>query len=479
MNIDDRGRSVCRVEDTRFLTGRGRYVEDFTAPGEVHAYVLRSPHAHAMIERADTMAVLAMPGVLGVFTEADLHTEDIGPLPCVAQVATVDPMIVPPRYALARGRVRHVGDPVALVVAESRDLARDAAERIAIEYRPLQAAVDATAALHPDAPAIWDEAPGNLSYRFQKGDQTTTSAAFVGAAHIVEIELVNNRVVPAPIEPRAAIGTYDATTDCLHLLLTGQGVHGIRNQLAQSVFHLPLERIQVTAPDVGGGFGMKNFVYPEWVLVLWAARRLGRPVKWVAERAEEFLSGTQGRDNHTKARLALDESGRFLALEVSTVANLGAYLSSSGPCSSTNSPVTAMGGVYAIPAIFMGVRGALTNTVPIDAYRGAGKPEANYVIERLIDLAARRLRCDPVSLRRRNLIAEFPYYSALGMAGAFPPISTMRRRWPVMRILPLAAPPHRRAAGCEGSGSDAFWRPRAAHPTKGRKSASNPIAMFR
>jgi aerobic carbon-monoxide dehydrogenase large subunit len=416
MNRDDAARSVRRFEDLRFLTGRGRYVEDVAVPGEAHAYVLRSPHAHAVIERIDTTAARAMPGVLGVFTEADLRAEAVGPLPCVAQVVTVDPMIVPPRYALARGRVRHVGDPVALVVAESRDLARDAVGRIAIEYRPLEAVVDAPAALQPGAPAIWGEAPGNLCYQFQKGDQTAASAAFARAVHIVEIEIVNNRVVPVPIEPRAAIGNYDATADCLHLLLTGQGVHGIRNQLAQSVFHLPLERIQVTAPDVGGGFGMKNFVYPEWVLVLWAARRLGRAVKWVAERAEEFVSGTQGRDNHTKARLALDESGRFLALEVSTVANLGAYLSSNGPGSSTNSPATAMGGVYAIPAIFMDVRGALTNTIPIDAYRGAGKPEANYVIERLIDLAARRIGCDPVSLRRRNLIAEFPYRSALGMA---------------------------------------------------------------
>jgi carbon-monoxide dehydrogenase large subunit len=416
MESRDRTRSVRRLEDIRFLTGRGRYVEDFAVPGEAHAYVLRSPHAHAVIERIDAAAARAAPGVLGVFTEPDLRADGVGPLPCVAQVSTVDPMIVPPRFALARGRVRHVGDPVALVVAESRGLARDAAERIAIEYRPLEAIVDAPAALQPGAPPIWDEACGNLSYRFQRGDQTATQAAFAAAAHIVDIELVNNRVVPAPIEPRAAIGNYDAPADCLHLLLTGQGVHGIRNQLAHSVFHLPTERIQVTAPDVGGGFGMKNFVYPEWVLVLWAARRLGRPVKWVAERAEEFVSSTQGRDNHTTARLALDQSGRFMALEVSTVANLGAYLSSNGPGSSTNSPATAMGGVYAIPAIFMDVRGAFTNTVPIDAYRGAGKPEANYIIERLIDLAARRTGRDPVSLRQRNLITGFPYRSALGMA---------------------------------------------------------------
>jgi carbon-monoxide dehydrogenase large subunit len=416
MDIDDRSRSVRRLEDARFLTGRGRYVEDFALPGEVHAHVLRSPHGHAVIERIDMAAAREAAGVLGVFTEADLRADGLGPLPCIAQVSTVDPLIVPPRYALARGRVRHVGDPVALVVAASREQARDAAERIAIEYRPLEAVVDAAEALLPGAPQIWDEAPGNLCYRFQRGDQTATLAAFARAAQVVEIELVNNRVVPAPVEPRAAIGSYDRAGDCLDLLLTGQGVHGIRKQLAEAVFHMPAERIQLNAPDVGGGFGMKNFLYPEWVLVLWAARRLGRPVKWVAERTEEFLSGTQGRDNHTKARLALDENGRFLALEVSTVANLGACLSSNGPGSSTNSPATAMGGVYAIPAIFMDVRGAFTNTVPIDAYRGAGKPEANYLIERLIDIAARRIGSDPLALRRQNLVRQFPYRSALGMA---------------------------------------------------------------
>jgi len=414
MRIDD-ARSVRRLEDVRFLTGRGRYVEDVTLPGEVRGYLVRSPYGHATINGIDTAAARQARGVLGVFTEADLRADGIGPLPCVAQVNTVDPIIVPPRYALARDRVRHVGDPVAVVVAETRDLARDAAELIAVDYRPLDAVADASAALAPGAPLVWDEAPGNLCFRFQRGDREATEATFAKAAHIVEIELINNRLVPTPIETRAAIGSYDPAEDCLHLLLTGQGVHGIRRQLAEWVFHLPLERIHVVAPDVGGGFGMKNFLYPEWVLVLWAARRLGRPVKWVADRTEEFVSGTQGRDNHTRARLALDETGRFLALDVSTVANLGAYLSSNGPGSSTNSPATAMGGVYAIPAIFMDVRGAFTNTVPIDAYRGAGKPEANYVIERLVDIAALRLGCDPVSLRRRNLITEFPYRSALGM----------------------------------------------------------------
>jgi carbon-monoxide dehydrogenase large subunit len=322
---------------------------------------------------------------------------------------------VPPRRALARDRARHVGDPVAFVVADTVQQARDAAERVAVTYRPLPAVVDARAALAAEAPLLWDEAPGNLSYRFERGDRPGVDAAFATAAQIVEIELVNNRLVVAPIEPRAAIGTYDAAADRFDLLLTGQGVHSLRRQLAEAVFNMPPDRITVRAPDVGGGFGVKNFLYPEWVLVLWAARRLGRPVKWIAERGEEFISSAQGRDNHTRARLALDRDGRFLALDVDTVANLGAYLSTNGPGSSTNSPASAMGGVYNIPAVFMAVRGVLTNTLPIDAYRGAGKPEANYLIERLVDRAARRLALDRVTLRRRNLISHFPYRSGLGV----------------------------------------------------------------
>ncbi len=409
------GRSLRRLEDRRFLTGRGRYVDDINVPGQLHGVVLRSPHGHALIEGIDAAAARAMPGVHGVFTAADLDMDGIGPLPCIARVATVAPMIVPPRRALARDRARHVGDPVAFVVADTADQARDAAELIAVTYRPLPAAVDATEALAAEAPMLWEEAPGNLSYRFERGDKAAVDAAVAKAAHIIEIELVNNRLVVAPIEPRAAIGHYDAAADSFELLLTGQGVHSLRQQLADAVFHMPPDRITVRASDVGGGFGVKNFLYPEWVLVLWAARRLGRPVKWIAERGEEFVSSAQGRDNRTRARLALDRDGRFLALDVDTVANLGAYLSTNGPGSSTNSPASAMGGVYAIPAVYMAVRGVFTNTVPIDAYRGAGKPEANYLIERLVDRAARQLKIDPAALRRRNLINRFPYRSGLGV----------------------------------------------------------------
>ena len=409
------GRSLPRREDARFLRGRGRFVEDFDGAGQLHGYVLRSPHGHAMIEAIDAAAAREMPGVSGVFTAADLAADRIGPLPCIAQVATVAPMIVPPRFALARDRVRHVGDPVAFVVAETREGARDAAERIEVAYRPLDAVTDATAALQPGAPQVWDETPGNLSYTFERGDWAAVAAAFAAAAHAVEIELVNNRLVVAPIENRAAIARYDSDTDSFDLLLTGQGVHSLRQQLAESVFRIPADKMRVHAPDVGGGFGVKNFLYPEWVLVLWAARRLGQPVRWVAERGEEFVSSAQGRDNRTRGQLALDAEGRFLALEVETVANLGAHLSTNGPGSSTNSPASAMGGVYSIPAVSMRVRGAFTNTVPIDAYRGAGKPEANYLTERLVDLAARRLGIDPIELRRRNVVREFPYRSGLGV----------------------------------------------------------------
>jgi len=409
------GRSLARFEDHRFLRGKGRFVDDIDVSGQLHAVVVRSPHGHAEIAGIDTAPARALTGVHGVFTAADLAADKIGPLPCIAQVATIGPLIVPSRFALAGKRVRHVGDPVAFVVADALEIARDAAELVAVDYRVLPAVVDAPAALRDGAPQLWDEAPGNLVFRFERGDKAAVDAAMAAAAHVIEIELVNNRLVVAPIELRAAIGRYDAASDSFDLVLTGMGVHSLRNQLADAVFHVPRERVRVSAPDVGGGFGVKNFLYPEWVLVLFAARRLRRPVRWVAERSEEFVSSAQGRDNHTKGRLALDVDGKFLALEAVTVANLGAYVSTNGPGSSTNSPSTALGGVYAIPAMFMSVRGAFTNTVPIDAYRGAGKPEANYLTERLVELAARRLGIEPTELRRRNMIREFPYRGALGM----------------------------------------------------------------
>ena len=409
------GANVRRLEDQRLLTGRACFIDDIAPPGALRGVVVRSPHAHAAIEAINLEDARRMAGVRGVFTAADLDADDIGVIPCTAQVATLAPMVVPPRPALARDRVRHVGDPVAFVVADSLSHARDAAESVVVRYRPLPAAMDARDALAPDAPLLWNEAPGNLSFQFQKGDKAAVDAAFANAAHVVELDLVNNRLIVAPLETRGAIGAHDAATGSLHLVVSGAGVHGMRDVLADRIFHLPRARVRVSAPDVGGGFGIKNAVYPEHVLLLWAARRLGLPIKWIADRAEDFVSAAQGRDNRTRARLALDADGRFCALDVQTVANLGAYVAGFGPGTSTNAPSTAMGGAYDIPAVFMDVRGVLTNTVPIDAYRGAGKPEANYLIERLVDAAARRLSLDPFDLRRRNMIARFPHRSALGV----------------------------------------------------------------
>ena len=409
------GQSLNRLEDFRFLTGRGRYVANDHVPGVLHAHVLRSPFAFARIVRLDLEAARAIPGVVAIFTEVDLAADGIGELPCVTVIDAVEPIVMPPRPALARGIVRHVGDPVVCIVADSPEAAMAASEAVDISYEPLPCVTAATAALRPDAPQIWPEAPGNSAFLFQKGDAAAVAVAMASAAHVVECDLINNRVVAAPLETRAAIGFHDRKTDQFLLSLTGQAVHDTRRVLAGSVFKIPIERMRVVVPDVGGGFGMKNYVYPEYVLVLWAARKLGRPVRWVSERAEDFVSSAHGRDFFARSKLALDKDGRFLGLEVRAVANMGAYLSTNGPVSSTNAAGSAMGGVYDIPSVFVEVRGAFTNTPPIDAYRGAGKPEANYLIERLVNLASARTGIDAVKLRRRNIIRRFPHRTAMGM----------------------------------------------------------------
>ena len=410
MNAPLIGQSLRRLEDERFLTGRGRYIEDIDLPGQAWMHVVRSPHAHAALNGIDADAARAMPGVVGIYTAADLA--DLGLLPCTVPVASLEPMTVPPRHALAEDRVRHVGDPVAFVVAETRIAARDAAEAVLVEYDTLPAVIDPLAALDAGAPLLWEQAPGNLSYRFQKGDAAAVQTAMADAAHVAELALVNNRIVINALETRGAIGSHDGQG--FHLQYSGAGVHGLKSQLADTVFRVDPAQMRLSCPDVGGGFGVKNALYPEWVMLLWAARHLGRPVKWIGERAEDFVTTAQGRGTVNRVRLALDADGNFLALEAATVAELGAYLSSGGPGSSTNAPANAIGSGYVIPAIFMDVRGVFTNTVPIDAYRGAGKPEVNYIIERLIDDAARRFGFDPVELRRRNLATEFPYRKALG-----------------------------------------------------------------
>ncbi|MDP9096162.1 MAG: xanthine dehydrogenase family protein molybdopterin-binding subunit, partial [Pseudomonadota bacterium] len=401
------GASLRRVEDERFLTGAGQFVGDIAQPGELAAHVVRSPHAHGIIKHLDLTHARSAPGVLGVFIADDLA--ELGPLPCQVAPPTIGPLRVPDRYALARDRVRYVGEPVALIVAESPMAARDAAELVVLEIETLAAVTDAAAALGPQAPQLWPSVEGNLAYLFEKGDQSAVAAAFANAAHTVSLDLVNNRVIVAALEHRGAVGQFDRATGIYRLCFSGAQVHGIRDALADTIFRVPHERMIVSAPDVGGGFGVKNAVYPEYILVLWAAARLGRPVRWTSDHTEDFISTAHGRDNLTRARLALAADGTFLALDVETVANLGAAMSSGGPGSSTTAPANVMGSGYRFGAVSMRVRGAYTNTVPTDAYRGAGKPEANYLLERLVDAAAIKLGRDPVELRRQNLVSAFPH----------------------------------------------------------------------
>ncbi|WP_254070226.1 xanthine dehydrogenase family protein molybdopterin-binding subunit [Acidisphaera sp. L21] len=405
------GQSIRRFEDRRFLTGGGRYMADIVCPGALHVHFVRSPHAHAVLLGVDAGAAREMPGIHGIFTAADLAA--LGPIPCTTAVPSEEPMRVPFRAILATDRVRYVGEAVAFVVAETAVQAQDAAEQVLVDYDPLPCVTEAEDALAPGAPQLWDEIPGNLSYRFNKGDRAAVKAAMAKAAHVAALELVNNRLIITPLEHRGALAEYDPATEGFTLTISGQGVHGIRRDLAKTVFNLPLDRVHVICPDVGGGFGVKNPTYPEYAVVMWAARELGRPARWASGHGEDFVSTAHGRDNATRARLGLDGQGRFLALDVETVANLGAAMSTGGPGSSTNAPGNAMGGGYTIPAVFMTVRGAYTNTVPLDAYRGAGKPEAAYLLERLVDEAARLTGIDRVELRRRNLVRDFPHRTSM------------------------------------------------------------------
>jgi carbon-monoxide dehydrogenase large subunit len=426
MNQFGIGQPVRRVEDRRFLTGSGGYIDDLSLPRQAYASMLRSPHAHARIRGIDTRAAKAAPGILAVLTGEDLAGDGLGTIPCLSALTNRDGSTapVPPRPAIARDRVRHVGDTVAVAVAESAVAARDAAERIEVTYEPLPPCVETAYALDPGQPLVWEAAPGNLAFDWELGDAAAVVRVMARAAHRIALELVNNRVIVNSMEPRGAIGEYHAADDSYTLWSSTQGSHFLRTLLAQNIFGLPENRIRVVTRDVGGGFGMKLFLYPEHILVLWAAKKLGRPVKWTPDRADAFMTDTQGRDNLTRLELALDGELRFLALSVETLANMGAYLSNFAPEIPTASGAPMLSGVYRIPAIHVGVKGVFTHTVPVDAYRGAGRPEAAYALERLIDVAARRLGVAADELRRRNFVdAEaMPYATPLGVtydSGAF------------------------------------------------------------
>jgi len=411
------GGSVRRREDSRFLQGRGKYTDDINIAGQAYAVFVRSPHAHARINGIDTATATAAEGVVAVFTAE--HTKDIGGVPTGWQVHSKDgePMAEPKHPVLAEGAARHVGDPVAMVIAATRRQARDAAELVAVDYDPQPAVVDMKAALAADSTKVHADLPGNLCYDWELGDKAAVDEAFAGAAHVTKLDLVNNRLIPNAVEPRCAIGDFDSVSGEHTLYTTSQNPHVIRLLMGAFVLSIPEHKLRVVAPDVGGGFGSKIFHYAEEALVTWAAAQVKKPVKWTAERSESFMSDAHGRDHVTHAELALDADGKFLALRCSTLANMGAYLSTFAPCIPTYLHGTLLAGQYATPAIYCEVKAVFTNTVPVDAYRGAGRPEATFILERIVDQAAAETGVDPAELRRRNLIRpeQFPYQTPVAL----------------------------------------------------------------
>jgi carbon-monoxide dehydrogenase large subunit len=412
------GASVRRKEDFRFVTGKGQYTGDINRPGQTTIHFVRSPHAHARIKAIDIAAAAAMPGVLAVLTGEMLAADKIGNLICGWMIHSKDgsPMKMAPHPAIAKDKACFVGDPVAVVIAETAAEARDAAERLKIDYEVLPAVADPAKAQQKGAPLIHEVAPNNTIYQWHLGDAGAVAQAFKAAKHISRIDLVNNRLVPNAMEPRAAIGDYDAGSGSFTLWNTTQNPHVARLVISAFVGMAPEHKLRVIAPDVGGGFGSKVFIYPEEVVCLWASKKVGRPVKWVAERSESFLADAHGRDHVTHAELALDADGKITALRAKTIANIGAYMSTFSSSVPTYLYATLLSGQYAIPHIYCEVDAVYTNTAPVDAYRGAGRPEATFVVERLIEVSARALGIAPAELRRRNFIGKFPHQTPVIMA---------------------------------------------------------------
>ena len=413
MQANGIGASVRRKEDQRFLLGKGRYTDDINVAGQTHAYFLRSPHAHAIIEGIDTSAATAAPGVVAVLTGDDLAADGIGPLICGVTVTSDDgePHRAPAHPALAQGKVNYVGDHVAIVIAETLTQARDAAELVDVRYRPLPAVSVTADAAGEGQQQIHDVAPGNVCFNWPFGDKAEVDAAFDSAHQISSIELTNNRMVTNPMEPRAALGEYNAGTEEITLHLTTQNPHVHRLVLAAFNQLAPEHKLRVVGPDVGGGFGAKIFIYAEELVVGWACRKVNRPVKWTADRSEAFMSDAHGRDHVSKAEMALDENGKFLALRVQTTANLGAYLSTFATMVPSYLYAFLLAGQYSTPLIYSEVKAVFTNTAPVDASRGAGRPEATYLVERLVDVCAADMGLEPEEIRRRNFIPKdaFPY----------------------------------------------------------------------
>jgi carbon-monoxide dehydrogenase large subunit len=417
MGIEGVGARVARKEDKRFITGSGRYVDDMVVPGMKHAVFVRSPHAHADIKKIDVKKAQAMPGVIGVLTGKELKTDGIGNLICGWMIHSKDgsPMKMGAWSPLAVDRVRYVGDAVVIVVAETKGQARDAAEAVEVTYKERKAVTDAVSALKKGAPQLHPEAEGNLIYDWEIGDAKAVDAAIAKAAHVTKMHIVNNRLVPNAMEPRAALGHYDRAEDHYTCWTTSQNPHVAR--LVMSAFYnvAPENKLRVIAPDVGGGFGSKIFIYPEEIVCLWASKKTGVPVKWVADRTESFLTDAHGRDHVSEVQMAFDSNNRITALKVDTIANLGAYMSLFSSSVPTYLYATLLSGQYNIPAIHANVRTVYTNTAPVDAYRGAGRPEATYLVERTVETAARELGVSPAELRRKNFITSFPHQTPVIM----------------------------------------------------------------
>ena len=412
------GAAVRRKEDFRFITGHGQYTDDVVRPGETRAVFLRSPHAHAKINSLDTGAAGKMPGVVAVLTGADLATDKIGGLICGWMIHSKDgsPMKMAPHPALASSKVNCVGDAVAVVIAETYEQGRDAAKKIKVDYDVLTAVVAPAKAQTQGAPQIHPDIANNTIYQWHLGDAKATAAAFAAAKHVTKLDIVNNRLVPHAMEPRAALAEYDEGTDHLTLWNTSQNPHVARLVISAFVGMTPEHKLRVIAPDVGGGFGSKIFIYPEEVVCLWASRKVKRPVKWTSDRSEAFLTDAHGRDHVTHAELALDANGKILGLRAKTIANLGAYMSTFSSSVPTYLYGTLLSGQYDIASIYCEVDAVYTNTAPVDAYRGAGRPEATFVVERLVEVAARQMKIDPAEIRRRNFISKFPHQTPVIMA---------------------------------------------------------------
>jgi carbon-monoxide dehydrogenase large subunit len=421
------GQAITRREDQRLITGTGQYVDDIARPGEAHCVLVRSPHARARIASIDVLPAKQAPGVLAVYTGADLAADGVNPFAINPGLKNAEgkSMSGPPYRALAAGEVRFVGEAVAAVIAQTRQQAQDAAELVAVEYEELPAVVTIEQASAPNAPQLWPDAPNNISAQTEFGDKAATDAAFAKAKHVTRISFYNQRLVPVAMEPRGSIGEYDAASGRMILRTSCQNPAGLQKGLAEVIFKVPMDQVRVLVTDVGGGFGMKTMLYPEDVVVVYAARKLGRAVHWRATRSEEFLAGTHGRDQINHAELAFDENGKVLGYRIEIVGNVGAYGIGPGTVIVVAVGPKVITGVYHIPALHLKARAYYTNTMIVSAYRGAGRPEAIYLMERLMDQAAAEMKMDPAELRRRNLIQpeQMPYKTPMGEkfdSGNFP-----------------------------------------------------------